>query len=210
MAHCKRALSLRRSAQQLRVYAWALVLLLLAALAPAGEGTSGHCAIRGTCVSKAVCNCAVGTEGCEPGSDMCPFPADGAPCLVSGDDDGAKPVQPHPRASAPASVAQLRRASRCVGPQAAQVAPGIEKVCPEVFNSSDLVCCAEDQLEFLEKQLAMAQGILASCPACWANFRRLWCTFTCSPSQVPPDSGPPARPPEPARPPAPLTARRRE
>ncbi|EKX55271.1 hypothetical protein GUITHDRAFT_99052 [Guillardia theta CCMP2712] len=29
----------------------------------------------------------------------------------------------------------------------------------------------------------MAEGMLASCPACWQNFKRFWCEFTCSSTQ---------------------------
>ena len=67
--------------------------------------------------------------------------------------------------------------------QASQVAPRIEEVCGEDFSSSDDVCCSEDQLDTLSEQLAMAEGMLASCPACWQNFKRFWCQFTCSSTQ---------------------------
>ncbi|ERF74556.1 hypothetical protein EPUS_00686 [Endocarpon pusillum Z07020] len=45
------------------------------------------------------------------------------------------------------------------------------------------VCCEEEQVDALKKNLELAQGIIASCPACKENFFNLFCTFTCSPDQ---------------------------
>jgi Niemann-Pick C1 protein len=45
------------------------------------------------------------------------------------------------------------------------------------------VCCEEVQVDALKKNLELAQGIIASCPACKENFFNLFCTFTCSPDQ---------------------------
>lgn len=39
------------------------------------------CAVRSTCVAQKVCPCNIGTPGCEPGGERCPFPGDGAPCV---------------------------------------------------------------------------------------------------------------------------------
>lgn len=45
------------------------------------------------------------------------------------------------------------------------------------------VCCEEEQVDALKKNLHLAEGIIASCPACRENFFNLFCTFTCSPDQ---------------------------
>jgi hypothetical protein len=115
------------------------------------------CALRGSCVPNRVCRCAPGGDGCEAGGDSCPFPGGSAPCELPAD------------ANAPQNASVL--------------APSLERVCPGVLGVDDLVCCDDDQLAALQQQLDMAQGLLANCPACWANFRRFWCVFTCSPRQ---------------------------
>ncbi|KAK2740526.1 hypothetical protein FQN55_008869 [Onygenales sp. PD_40] len=45
------------------------------------------------------------------------------------------------------------------------------------------VCCEETQIDALSSNLKMAEGIIASCPACKENFFNLFCSFTCSPNQ---------------------------
>lgn len=44
-------------------------------------------------------------------------------------------------------------------------------------------CCTLSQLEALSPSLAQAESLLATCPACRNNFRRFYCSFTCSPNQ---------------------------
>ncbi|KAI8334838.1 patched family-domain-containing protein [Choanephora cucurbitarum] len=44
-------------------------------------------------------------------------------------------------------------------------------------------CCDEDQLDSLVSQVKQAEAIIGSCPACWKNFLKFWCSFTCSPDQ---------------------------
>ncbi|GAA5798038.1 hypothetical protein HPULCUR_003436 [Helicostylum pulchrum] len=44
-------------------------------------------------------------------------------------------------------------------------------------------CCDESQLNDLVEQTKRAESIIASCPACWNNFKQFWCSFTCSPDQ---------------------------
>ena len=39
------------------------------------------------------------------------------------------------------------------------------------------------QIDALSKNLKLAEGIIASCPACKENFFNTFCTFTCSPNQ---------------------------
>ncbi|KAI5778092.1 sterol-sensing domain of SREBP cleavage-activation-domain-containing protein [Geopyxis carbonaria] len=45
------------------------------------------------------------------------------------------------------------------------------------------VCCNGDQIETLSSNLKRAESMIASCPACKANFFNLFCSFTCSPNQ---------------------------
>ncbi|KAJ5112750.1 NPC intracellular cholesterol transporter 1-related protein 1 [Penicillium argentinense] len=44
-------------------------------------------------------------------------------------------------------------------------------------------CCLEEQIDALSSNLKLAEGIIASCPACRENFFNIFCTFTCSPDQ---------------------------
>ncbi|KAJ5175811.1 NPC intracellular cholesterol transporter 1-related protein 1 [Penicillium canariense] len=45
------------------------------------------------------------------------------------------------------------------------------------------VCCLDEQIDALSSNLKLAEGIIASCPACRTNFFDMFCTFTCSPDQ---------------------------
>ncbi|KAJ5758509.1 Patched [Penicillium odoratum] len=45
------------------------------------------------------------------------------------------------------------------------------------------VCCRDEQVDALSSNLKLAEGIIASCPACRENFFNTFCTFTCSPDQ---------------------------
>ncbi|KAJ6141754.1 hypothetical protein N7497_010853 [Penicillium chrysogenum] len=45
------------------------------------------------------------------------------------------------------------------------------------------VCCLDEQIDALSSNLKLAEGIIASCPACRDNFFNIFCTFTCSPDQ---------------------------
>ncbi|TBU32872.1 multidrug efflux transporter AcrB transmembrane domain-containing protein [Dichomitus squalens] len=45
-------------------------------------------------------------------------------------------------------------------------------------------CCTTDQLETLRDNLGLAENLISSCPACRNNFRKFWCSFTCSPDQA--------------------------
>ncbi|KAH9853585.1 multidrug efflux transporter AcrB transmembrane domain-containing protein [Lenzites betulinus] len=44
-------------------------------------------------------------------------------------------------------------------------------------------CCTTNQLETLRDNLGLAENLISSCPACRNNFRKFWCSFTCSPDQ---------------------------
>ncbi|KAJ5569471.1 NPC intracellular cholesterol transporter 1-related protein 1 [Penicillium hispanicum] len=45
------------------------------------------------------------------------------------------------------------------------------------------ICCHNEQIDALASNLKLAEGIIASCPACRENFFNTFCTFTCSPDQ---------------------------
>jgi Niemann-Pick C1 protein len=55
-------------------------------------------------------------------------------------------------------------------------------LCGSKWQDTD-VCCEEEQVDALQKNLRLAERIIASCPACKENFFNLFCTFTCSPDQ---------------------------
>lgn len=55
-------------------------------------------------------------------------------------------------------------------------------LCGPKWQDTD-VCCKEEQVDALSKNLKLAEKIIASCPACKENFFNLFCTFTCSPDQ---------------------------
>lgn len=55
-------------------------------------------------------------------------------------------------------------------------------LCGEKWNQGP-VCCVEGQVDALSRSLKLAEGIIASCPACRENFFNIFCTFTCSPNQ---------------------------
>ncbi|KZV64818.1 multidrug efflux transporter AcrB transmembrane domain-containing protein [Peniophora sp. CONT] len=55
-------------------------------------------------------------------------------------------------------------------------------ICGEEFADGE-VCCNSEQLEQLQDNLAKAETLISSCPACRNNFRSFFCQFTCSPSQ---------------------------
>jgi len=56
------------------------------------------------------------------------------------------------------------------------------QLCGPKWQDTD-VCCVQEQVDALKKNLGRAQGIIESCPACKENFFNLFCTFTCSPDQ---------------------------
>lgn len=56
-------------------------------------------------------------------------------------------------------------------------------VCGQEFADGE-VCCNSDQVEVLRDNLAQAEPLISSCPACRNNFRSFFCHFTCSPDQA--------------------------
>lgn len=67
-------------------------------------------------------------------------------------------------------------------PPSDSVRKDLIELCGPKWKDSD-VCCDEDQVAALQKNLKRAVGIIESCPACKENFFNLFCTFTCSPDQ---------------------------
>src|SRR6201994_2784573 len=63
-----------------------------------------------------------------------------------------------------------------------EVRTALVGICGAEWTDSK-VCCTLEQLEALRTNLQRAKTMIASCPACQANFVRLFCTFTCSPDQ---------------------------
>jgi Niemann-Pick C1 protein len=55
-------------------------------------------------------------------------------------------------------------------------------LCGTKWNGT-AVCCEEEQVDALSKNLRLAERIIDSCPACKDNFFNIFCTFTCSPDQ---------------------------
>ncbi|KAL7274839.1 niemann-Pick type C-related protein 1 [Rhizina undulata] len=56
------------------------------------------------------------------------------------------------------------------------------ELCGDAWSTGP-VCCDKNQIKDLSSNLKKAQNLIASCPACKANFFNLFCTFTCSPDQ---------------------------
>ncbi|BGP21836.1 vacuolar membrane protein [Rhodotorula toruloides] len=57
----------------------------------------------------------------------------------------------------------------------------LARICGEDFPTT--TCCTTGQLETLQANLAQADPLISACPACRLNFRRFFCSFTCSPDQ---------------------------
>lgn len=56
-------------------------------------------------------------------------------------------------------------------------------ICGDSWRAVDYACCDSAQIEQLKTNLAKADVLIASCPACKDNFYQLFCHFTCSPNQ---------------------------
>lgn len=68
-------------------------------------------------------------------------------------------------------------------PASAELIDLVVEICGEEWSGEKELCCTEDQVVNLKKNLKKAQNIIASCPACMKNFNSLFCHFTCSPEQ---------------------------
>ncbi|KAJ3090553.1 hypothetical protein HK102_003385 [Quaeritorhiza haematococci] len=58
----------------------------------------------------------------------------------------------------------------------------LSETCGEEFTNKAL-CCDKDQISTLSAQIKQGYNLIASCPACWHNFKKFFCEFTCSPDQ---------------------------
>ncbi|EEQ88332.1 patched sphingolipid transporter [Blastomyces dermatitidis ER-3] len=65
---------------------------------------------------------------------------------------------------------------------AAETRRKLVALCGDKWKTGN-VCCEDTQIDALSSNLKMAEGIIASCPACKENFFNLFCSFTCSPDQ---------------------------
>lgn len=57
----------------------------------------------------------------------------------------------------------------------------LSELCPEF---SDAACCDAQQYNSLRENIYKSAAVLQRCPACYQNFVRFWCEFTCSPNQA--------------------------
>jgi len=63
----------------------------------------------------------------------------------------------------------------------------LELVCPQLaaeIGVDGSVCCTEEQLDLIQKQIQIASIFLVGCPACNHNFKHFFCLITCSPDQA--------------------------
>ncbi|TNN18496.1 Niemann-Pick type protein 1B [Schistosoma japonicum] len=60
----------------------------------------------------------------------------------------------------------------------------LSKLCPNYAVGNAKVCCDESQLDFFSRSASLAAMLLKRCPACFANFRLLFCAMTCDPNQA--------------------------
>ncbi|KAF7301480.1 SSD domain-containing protein [Mycena indigotica] len=68
-------------------------------------------------------------------------------------------------------------------PEDAEARELLVDVCGAEFAEGN-VCCTSDQLQALEDNFKLVEGVISSCPACRNNFRSFFCSFTCSPNQA--------------------------
>jgi Niemann-Pick C1 protein len=60
----------------------------------------------------------------------------------------------------------------------------LEEYCPELVTEfGDSLCCAPAQITDLSNNLVLPEAFLAKCPACYHNFRQMFCAIACSPNQ---------------------------
>ena len=60
----------------------------------------------------------------------------------------------------------------------------LEAYCPELIQKyGSELCCAQSQILDLVQNLALPQSIIGRCPACFYNFRQIFCELACSPVQ---------------------------
>jgi Niemann-Pick C1 protein len=59
----------------------------------------------------------------------------------------------------------------------------LTNICGDSWKTISYACCDSIQLNQLKNNLAKADALISSCPACKENFYQLFCHFTCSPNQ---------------------------
>jgi len=62
----------------------------------------------------------------------------------------------------------------------------LKRYCSDTLEEYDYtkeLCCSDEQIPDLITQLQMPEGLIARCPSCFYNFRKVFCEFTCSPYQ---------------------------
>jgi hypothetical protein len=60
-----------------------------------------------------------------------------------------------------------------------------KKLCPMMYKQDDeALCCSINQLLIIEFDIVAAQAIMGPCPACYLNFRTIWCNLACNPDQA--------------------------
>ncbi|TPX31091.1 hypothetical protein SmJEL517_g05502 [Synchytrium microbalum] len=58
----------------------------------------------------------------------------------------------------------------------------VAKTCGESYRNQPL-CCDANQVQTQLDSMKIAYNLVSACPACWENFRRFFCDFTCSQNQ---------------------------
>nr|XP_040583729.1 NPC intracellular cholesterol transporter 1-like [Lepeophtheirus salmonis] len=58
----------------------------------------------------------------------------------------------------------------------------VKTVCPHI-NPNEGVCCSLSQLESMEAEFKLPSGIMARCPTCLHNFKKIFCAMNCHPEQ---------------------------
>ncbi|GAB0099118.1 Niemann-Pick C1 protein [Sergentomyia squamirostris] len=67
-------------------------------------------------------------------------------------------------------------------PDAEKAAEILRRRCPDVFKSDDdLLCCTPQNIQLMDDQFAMAEGIFGRCEGCLKNMLQSICAFSCSP-----------------------------
>jgi hypothetical protein len=60
----------------------------------------------------------------------------------------------------------------------------VKYYCPElVAEYGDQLCCAPAQIPYLVQDFILPESVFSKCPACWNNYRQIFCAMTCSPKQ---------------------------
>jgi len=60
----------------------------------------------------------------------------------------------------------------------------LKSLCPELVEKyGDELCCSAAQINTLQQNLGLPQGIIGRCPGCFYNFRQLICELACGQMQ---------------------------